>query len=212
MLVSTRAAGDMAKERNRCRLFESYGFDYRRAALSFQVHGKKIGLIRNSADIPETRIHGFDGWLNQGVSGVSLGIFTADCLPVFIIEPEIRLGVLLHAGWRGIAGGIIEEARMILERQFEASAHRLVAAIGPHIRVCCYEVGESVAKSFPNFMAQRRGEKIFLDLEKGVISRLSEWGVQTMSVSADCTKCSRNPQFYSRRKDPQGIQLALLHF
>jgi copper oxidase (laccase) domain-containing protein len=77
-------------------------------------------------------------------AGLLLGIETADCLPVLIVDPRHRTVAAAHAGWRGTAAGVTRAAVEALSARGSAPAD-LLAALGPGIGPCCYEVGEAEA-------------------------------------------------------------------
>src|SRR5262245_63947226 len=79
-----------------------------------------------------------------GQRGIALGVQTSDCVPILIADTQGRVAAAVHAGWRGTASRIAEAAVMRLVQKFAVRPNDLVAAIGPHIGVCCYEVGEDV--------------------------------------------------------------------
>ena len=80
--------------------------------------------------------------------GLILSIKTADCYPILIADPRTRSIAAIHAGWRGTAGRIVAETVARMQADFGASPGDLHAAIGPGIGICCYEVGEEVARHF----------------------------------------------------------------
>jgi YfiH family protein len=75
--------------------------------------------------------------------GVPVAVVTADCVPILLAAPGARVVAAVHAGWRGLASGVIEAGLRALQRS-GARPHELAAAIGPHIGACCYEVDEPV--------------------------------------------------------------------
>lgn len=80
--------------------------------------------------------------------GVLLSIRTADCLPILIADPETRAVAAIHAGWRGLLGRIVEKTVSEMRRSFDSEPRHLLAALGPSIRSCCYEVGSDVVDAF----------------------------------------------------------------
>ena len=80
--------------------------------------------------------------------GILLSIRTADCLPVLIADPSLRVVAAIHAGWRGALARIIEKTVGEMRRIFGCKPQDLVAALGPGIGDCCYEVGEEVVSAF----------------------------------------------------------------
>jgi YfiH family protein len=137
------------------------------------------------------------GWL--------LGIETADCLPVLLVDPRQRMVAAAHAGWRGTAAGVTRRA---LEALLAAGsrAGELIAALGPAIGPCCYEVGEELRAAFGP-----AGEAFFragapgrprLDLRAANRSQLLEGGLGADHIHdvADCTRC-RADLYHSYRRD-----------
>src|ERR1700728_2655194 len=81
-------------------------------------------------------------------AGVRVGIKTADCVPILLVDPSIPAVAAIHAGWRGSAENIARAAVSELAARWKVNPGNLRAAIGPSIGVCCYEVGPEVAHRF----------------------------------------------------------------
>ena len=132
-----------------------------------------------------------DGWIvGPGFLG---GVFAADCLPVFLWDETLRSIGVVHAGWRGIAAGILEEAA----GRFEG---RVSAAFGPHIGVCCYEVGPEFKDDFASEFFKGKN----LNLGAAARARLETAGIaaENIGVSSLCTHCCED-DFFSYRRDRQ---------
>jgi YfiH family protein len=139
------------------------------------------------------------------LAGVALGVQTADCVPILIAHAEGRAVAAIHAGWRGAAAHIAEHAVARLVEKFHLEPQSLRAAIGPHIGVCCYEVGEEVAHAMADPRAvERRAEwpKPHLDLGRANRGQLIAAGIPDgqIETSSLCTKC-RSDLFHSFRRD-----------
>jgi polyphenol oxidase len=80
--------------------------------------------------------------------GLLLGVRTADCAPVLVVDPKKRVVAAIHAGWRGTLARIVEKGVGELRRHFGSDPADLVAAIGPGIHGCCYEVDENFRDKF----------------------------------------------------------------
>jgi purine-nucleoside/S-methyl-5'-thioadenosine phosphorylase / adenosine deaminase len=110
-----------------------------------QIHSD---LIHRITEIPKNRVTLAGDGLVTNVPGILLGILTADCLPVILVDPKRRAVGVFHAGWRGTAKRIVEKGVGEMHRWFLSEPRDLKAAIGPGIRGCCYEVGPEVRSVF----------------------------------------------------------------
>jgi hypothetical protein len=100
-----------------------------------------------AVSLPATQSPAGDG-LMTAEPGILLTIRIADCLPLLLVDPQRRVVAAVHAGWRGALARVIEKAVGDLRRAFGSDPQKLVAALGPSIRACCYEVGEEVVEAF----------------------------------------------------------------
>jgi len=162
--------------------------------------------------------------------GLLLGVRTADCAPVLVVDPKKRVVAAIHAGWRGTLHRIVTKAIGQMQMEFGCRPQDLLAAIGPAIGGCCYEVGTEVAAAFAAQFANaaeffdelRTGDepnplqwlnmmppghqpppnKVLLDLPKANRLQLLEAGVlaQNIFVSGLCTSC-RADFLFSYRKE-----------
>lgn len=187
-----------AVQRNRARLQALLGA---RLAMTRQVHGARVlRLGAGSTPPPEVTQSGPPLELEEAdgqataLRGIAPMVLTADCLPIAVAGGGAV--AVLHAGWRGLAGGVIEEGvRAIREL---GSGAPLQAAIGPGARVCCYEVGTEVHRQFARYGAGvRRGAN--LDLAAVAHHQLSASGVEAIHDVGLCTIC--RAEFFSHRRD-----------
>lgn len=199
----------------RCIPFEefswlSHGFSTRNAALPSdivtlrQVHSS---CVRNAAGLADRMAEG--DALISNEAGVTVGVRTADCVPILLVDPETRAVAAIHAGWRGTASGIVRHAVESLHTEFGTEATHLHAAIGPCIRVCSYEVGSEVAEQFrpifPEWETRGIGEtRTMLDLVEANRRTMAGAGIP-LSQIYDCGLCTVccPADFHSYRCDPQ---------
>lgn len=113
-----------------------------------QIHSDLIHCITAP---PEETLAG-DG-LITATPEIILGIQTADCLPVILVDAKKRAVGVFHAGWRGTVKRIVEKGVGEMRRCFNSAPRDIKAAIGPGVRNCCYEVGEEVRTTFENQFA-----------------------------------------------------------
>lgn len=141
--------------------------------------------------------------------GVMLGVQTADCVPILIADRAARAVSAIHAGWRGTVSRIAETAVKQLTDRFGLNPENLIAAIGPHIGPCCYEVGEEVAEQVEGSGAIVRTPefpKPHLNLAAANRFQLMLAGIpeQQIDICTLCTKC-REDLFHSYRRDGKSM-------
>jgi YfiH family protein len=140
--------------------------------------------------------------------GHLLGIATADCLPILLVDPGRHAVAAVHAGWRGSAAGIARKAVAALVAT-GTTAGDLLAVIGPGIGPCCYEVGPEVRAAFgsepDSVFLPGPGDRPRLDLRTVNARQLQEAGVREDRILHvdDCTAC-REDLYYSYRRDGPG--------
>ena len=171
-----------------------------RLAMIRQVHGAHVVRIRRPDQVsgpePKCDPEEADGQVTA-LSGVAPIVLTADCLPIVLAGDGAV--AMLHAGWRGLAQGIIGAGVRGLE-ELGTGARALVAAIGPGAGACCYEVGEEVHEQFASHGEQaRRGQN--LDMKAIARVQLAAAGVRTVHDVGLCTICSPPELFFSHRRD-----------
>jgi hypothetical protein len=151
--------------------------------------------------------------------GRAVGIATADCVPLLLASARGEWVVAVHAGWRGLAGGVVEVAASFLrERRPEGG---WLAALGPHVGPCCYEIDEPVVAALrPRFAsdlddALRPTRPAHWRLDLGWLARRAceraGFDPACIGVLADaCTACD-GERFHSHRRDGPGAG-RLVHF
>lgn len=192
------------------------GADNLRLHLLKQVHGDHIiTTTRFSSAIERPEADG----LLASEPGVLLGIVTADCVPVLMVDPRKRVAVALHAGWRGTLKGITQQAIELLCAQWDMVAQDLYVALGPSIGGCCYEVGLDVGEAIVERWNMRGAsawrpfkEKGFLDLREVNTAQMMEKGVSRANISfvGPCTFCDRSFASYRREGGSAGRQLSVI--
>jgi YfiH family protein len=144
-----------------------------------------------------------NGWLLlDGVDGhatgsdvVLLTVMIADCIPVYLAAPEQGAVALLHAGWRGVAGAVLERAVEVLKQHAAARAADIVMHCGVGICGTCYEVGPEVAARFSD--SATTGQQ-HIDLRAVLVRQARDLGISQVSVSSWCSAHDRE-RFFSHR-------------
>jgi len=167
--------------------------------------------------------------------GLLLGVQTADCVPILLVDPKNRAVAAIHAGWRGTLARIVVKAIGQMQMHFKTKPADLLAAIGPAIGGCCYEVGTELAIQFQSQFADapdwfdefRTGDEpnpiqwlnmmppghqpspkgVLLDLKKANRAQLLGLCPQNIFVSDLCTACRPGLLFSYRRQGPPSGRL-----
>ncbi len=164
-----------------------------------RVVGEGDGALEGRLETPEGKavLEG-DGMVTD-VPGVLLGVGTADCVPVVVVDTARRAVGAFHAGWRGTVARIVEQGVETLQREYGSRTEDLVAAVGPSIGACCYAVGDEVCDEFTGEFGygrelfRRRGGQMFVDLWEANRRQLLDAGVreERIAVVRECTGCVR---------------------
>jgi YfiH family protein len=181
-----------------------------------QVHGAGVcrvteaergrGAFSHKDAIPSTDA------LITDIPGVPIGIFTADCVPVFLYDPKKMSVGLVHAGWRGTSQSIVEETVAKMRTEFDSDPADMWAAIGPSIGQCCYEVGTDVFDSFAekfdyadSLFRRTSAEKWHLDIWLANRRQLEDRGVDPGKIieSRICSACNSDEYFSARKHGPR---------
>ncbi len=166
-----------------------------------QVHSKKILILKNKKSFGKLKMEECDGVLTN-IPGIVLTVGVADCLPVFLVDPVLKITGLIHAGWKGTLMGIIKEGVENAKSYFGSNPQDLEFVFGPSIGKCCYEISESLAILFPRDCLVFSKGRIRLDLAKANLKQLLRSGVKREKIflSNLCTFC-KSELFYSFRRD-----------
>lgn len=179
---------------NRARFLHALGLDPSRLAVSGNEHGNHVAAVSEPGYVPDC-----DGLIASDPNLI-LGTKTADCLPLFFVDPATRTVAIAHAGWKGVASGIaIESVRAFLERG--ARPQDLLVAIGPSIGPCHYSVSEERRADMlarTPFISTGDFSENRVDLRAITVRQLVASGVLPSNVdaAAPCTACESD-RFWS---------------
>jgi YfiH family protein len=194
--ISLARAGDMSLARRRelacrARLLSAIGWPPEKAFAVTQVHSRRILVAdgRDPADMVEEQADG----LVSSRGDALLTMTVADCLPIFLADPETGAFALVHSGWRGT--GIAAEALNRMESSLGTRRERVSAVIGPGIGPCCYSVPEERYAAFLSGFGESAairggGGRFFVDLRRANQLLLERAGVSWVGVVGDCTACT----------------------
>jgi len=145
---------------NYSRLLSAIGLENAAFVSLNQIHSNLVYVVESTAYLPRmfnlfqpeeivrTRQAETGDALVTNIENTALTIKTADCFPILIADPVHRAVGAVHSGWRGTLAGVLPRAIDEMSRRFQSDPARLLFAIGPAIRECCFEVGEEVARLF----------------------------------------------------------------
>jgi len=201
------------------------GFGDRRAGapkgtllLEKQVHGTRVVhatgdalLLAAPADDGFARVAAEADALVSAQPRTVVGVRTADCVPLLLVSPKARWAAAVHAGWRGTLAGIAGEA-VKAAAGAGIRADELIAAVGPSIGPCCYEVSPELGEDFvraglaqaPSIGPRREDGRPHLDLRAANRLVLERAGVPAGSIQTvgPCTRCARE-RYHSFRAEPE---------
>ncbi len=186
-------------------------------ALKYRLAGSRVSVRQNGESLAGDA-------LLTAQAGIVLSVRTADCMPILLADTKARCIGAVHAGWRGTLARVVERAAAEMCREFAADPRDLLAAVGPCIHACCYEVGQDVREAFSHRLPDaeryfipappRPGQtpRYYLDLVAAAVDQLRAAGLRQENVHlADlCTAC-RTDLFFSHRKEgPTGRMTTLI--
>lgn len=208
-----RTGGDKAKEA-RDRLCEALGLLPGSLSFAKQIHSANVAIAgpgQNEASgfLPEADA------LISNAEDAALAVFTADCVPILMADPGTGAFAAVHAGWRGMTSGVIENALAAMKREFGTDSEAVSARLGPCVGQCCYEVGGELLERLSDSDRKhlRAGETggPRLDLDACCRSRLEASGLKTENIfsAGVCTKC-RPDLFASYRGRAGGLNISII--
>ncbi len=199
---------------NRERAAATLGVSERHLVYPSQVHG--VGVLEASRALsPEGALAVEADVVVSNDPIVACGVRSADCVPVLLACAYSGWVAAVHSGWKGTVARVVEEAVRALEAR-GARPHSLIAAVGPHLEGCCFEVGSDVARALegsapnggaalswgPALAPGARGFTRRVDLRRLVTEQLLRAGLDPARVDhvAGCTRCD-GARFFSYRRE-----------
>ena len=177
--------------------------------LAEQVHGEEVATITEDftpgltedKKYPGARmIKGVDAMITD-LPGIALIVRSADCVPVLIYDPVRKVVAAVHAGWGGIAAGIIKKTIQKLEVNFNSKTGDMVFGLGPAIHACCYAVKDDVIGKVGEQYVRTQGGKKYIDLIKAAEDQILKMNVRAKNIEIlpQCSACTK--ELYSYRRD-----------
>lgn len=198
-------------KKNRKKWFELLNIREKKIAIPKQIHSDCVNKVTKPGIYSDTDA------LITNREDIFLSIQTADCLPIFIYEPEKKVIAVVHAGWQGALKGIVINTFEILINNYFIQPNLLKVAIGPGIQKSCFELREDVFTKFPiEFLSKHEDpKKRNLDLSAFVRNQLIENKVsgKNIYVNTSCTHCEQTKYYsYRRDKNHSGRMMGIIGF
>ncbi len=189
------------------RLMREVGTGFRTAVVARQVHGSEVHRWGDHLSSGLTVVDGVDGHVTA-TAGILLAVTVADCVPVYLVQRESGAIALLHAGWRGVAAGVLEAGLQQLLLVGGGTAQTVAMHCGISVCGSCYEVGPEVFRALG--ISPPPGPRP-LDLRSELTRRGMGLGIGAVSVSRWCTVHDRG-RFFSYRagRESAGRMVAYL--
>ena len=166
-----------------------------------QIHSDNVYIYNGSEDIKNKE---GDALITKE-KNTAIGVFTADCVPIIIVDAKKNIIASIHSGWRGTFNSIVIKTLEKMVTEFNIDTNETKVFIGPHIRQCCYEVSEELKKNFID--KTKTNEDILfksrnLSMEECILKDIREFGIKEENIYSLklCTHCEDNVKLYSYRK------------
>ncbi|MDD5567512.1 MAG: peptidoglycan editing factor PgeF [Patescibacteria group bacterium] len=192
---------------NRKVYFRKQGINTDQVFFPNMEHGNTIVVINKQNELKSQPIA--DGVVTK-LTGVVLAITSADCFSVYAYDPVQKVIGLAHAGWKGVAGGVVPNLIKTLTIYCQSLKKDILVGIGPGIGKCHFEIKP---ETLPHYLAyseciEQKGEKIFIDLEGIIVQQLLFAGIkkENIELSKQCTYCLDKIYFSNRRDKPKLLE------
>ncbi|RMF83487.1 MAG: peptidoglycan editing factor PgeF [Nitrospinota bacterium] len=204
--LSYRVGDDLSRvKENWCQVKKTLGIHAEKVTLMRQVHGNRVLTVSEAGE----KEAGEGDAMITDRPDVFLGILTADCVPILLVEPQRQVVAAIHAGWRGTLHGVIEQTLTRLQEGYGIAPSALYAALGPAIEGCCYEVGSEIYTRIMTRWGQLARPawrvtdgRYYLDLRTLHTALLQHLGLSPAQILrvGPCTGCHTD-RFFSHRKE-----------
>jgi len=203
-------------KKNRTYVAEQLNLKEKQLIVAQQGHSNKCVIVKNNHDKKIVA----DAMITSS-QNIGLGILTADCVPILIMDKQKHIIAAIHAGWKGASTGIIENT---IKTMFSMGGNpeNMIAAIGPSIQQKSYEVGKDFKKYFIDINSDNEelfiyanNNKIYFDLTKYCKNKLSSLMVSEIDLLNHCTYQDSKNYFSYRRsnhnnEDDYGRQISVI--
>lgn len=195
--------------------------DPERIFIANQVHGDQVLVLEGDPRERSFVYHHLDyDAIITKERGIAIGVLTADCLPILLLDPNKEVIGVIHSGWRGTCLNICGNVIYKLKKEFEINPKDILVGVGPCIGPCCYEVDIKVIRSIKNsstqwkdFIKPLKTNRYSLNLVGLNVQQLIDAGIEKENVhyANVCTAC-HSKLFFSHRagEGKTGRQLSFI--
>ncbi|MEW5819405.1 MAG: peptidoglycan editing factor PgeF [Cyanobacteriota bacterium] len=192
---------------NRKTICTILGIDYNNLVMTDQHHTDNIIILKSQEQANAKSWLDYTDGVIIPVSRVPAMLFFADCTPVMLYDKENNILALIHAGWKGTAQQIVVKTYEKMRANFNTLPENTIAAIGPNIGICCYEVSNDVAEkllatipknSISDKIIKSINNKPYINLKQINAEQLKACKISEIDISAECTSCNSS-LFFSHR-------------
>lgn len=187
---------------------DTLGMDYKKLVLSKQVHEDAVHTVAEedmgNGIVTENKFESVDALITDK-KGIPLVTLFADCVPLFFLDKRLGVIALAHSGWKGTVKRIGQKTAEKMKKDYGSRAEDILAAIGPSIQECHFEVGDEVAeifiKAFGSDTAVKYGERYHVNMQRAIEKQLMESGIPRENVDncGICTYCNSDLLFSHRK-------------
>lgn len=187
---------------------DTLGMDYKRLVLSKQVHEDVIHTVSDedigNGIITENKFESVDALITDK-KGIGLVTLFADCVPLFFLDKRLGVAALAHSGWKGTVKRIGQKTVEKMKKDYGSRPEDILAAIGPSIQECHFEVGDDVSeifiKEFGSDTAVKYGKRYHVNMQKAIEKQFIDCGIpyENIDNSGICTYCMSDLLFSHRK-------------
>jgi len=205
--------GDQRKQvlKNRRIVAKAFGFNLSRLILLNQVHQDQILFLREPIGFLPSILE-YDATITNA-KGRFLGILTADCIPIFVVDLKKKVIAALHAGRQGTTLHLVTKVLRRMKQEFGCLPGDLLVSLGPAVGPCCYEIDEKVfIPDWEPFSTPKGERKWMLDLARINMAQMKKEEIQEEHIFRIdlCTSCHNDLLFSYRKEEKTGRQLSFI--
>jgi YfiH family protein len=196
---------------NRDRIATVFGFTRKRFILLKQEQKDGILLLKKPVNTIPSFLE-YDAMITDA-SDIILGIQTADCIPIFLVDQKRKVIAAVHAGRQGTALHITRKVLKKMGEEFGCSPEDLIIALGPSIGPCCYEIdGKIFLPEWEPFSTSKGGERWMVDIAGINMAQMKDEGIEEEQIFLVnlCTSCHTDLFFSYRKEGQTGRQLSFI--